>query len=78
MKLELDVSDEVLAERKAKWQPKGAEGYNRLFEEIRSTCYIEETEEPSLHFRASRTRSINFDRKFSTNKAFTYYRKGFV
>ncbi len=33
------VSDEVLAERRAKWQPQRAEGYNRLSGTLRCTCY---------------------------------------
>ena len=77
MKLELDVSDEVLAERKAKWQPrepKVTTGYLKRY----AALVTSGNRGAILHFRASRTRSINFDRKFSTNKAFTYYRKGFV
>ena len=55
MKLELDVSDEVLAERKAKWQAKGAKGYNWLFEEIRSACYIrKQRSHPCTSGRAER------------------------
>ncbi len=34
------------------------------------------TEEAILALGASRTRSIYLDRKFRSNKAFTYYRKG--
>ena len=77
MKLELDVSDEVLAERKAKWQPrepKVTTGYLKRY----AALVTSGNRGAILHFRASRTRSIYFDRKFSTNKAFTYYRKGFV
>ncbi len=77
MKLELDVSDEVLAERKAKWQPrepKVTTGYLKRY----AALVTSGNRGAILALRASRTRSINFDRKFSTNKAFTYYRKGFV
>ena len=80
MKLELDVSDEVLAERKAKWQPrepKVTTGYLKRY-----AALVTSGNRGAIlalpDVCSSDLRSINFDRKFSTNKAFTYYRKGFV